>query len=60
MQEIGLKKGYFTESQVAKMSKEPQPSLKGLIGPYHFGELVDIEDPMEEQNDVEESNDVSK
>ena len=40
------------------MSKEPQPPLKGLIGPYHFGQLANIEDPMEVQNDVEESNDV--
>lgn len=58
MQEFGMKKEDFNESLVAKMSKEPQPSLKGLIRHDHFGQLADIEDLMEEINDVEESNDV--
>jgi hypothetical protein len=41
------------------MSKEPQLPLKGLIGKDHFGELVDIKDPMEEKNDtMEAQNDV--
>ena len=31
MQEVGLKKGEFHESLVAKMSKFPQPPLKGML-----------------------------
>ena len=48
------------------MSKEPQVPLGGMIGKDHFGELVDIKELMEEQNDtmeakkdVEEEDDVS-
>ena len=48
------------------MSKEPQVPLRGMIGNDHFGELADIKEPMEEQNDtmeaqndVEEEDDVS-
>jgi hypothetical protein len=40
MQEVGLKKGDFSETCVAKMSKEPQPPLKGLFGKDHFGQLA--------------------
>jgi len=32
MQEIGLKKGDFSESHVAKKAKEPQPPLHGMYG----------------------------
>jgi hypothetical protein len=61
MQEVGLKKGYFSESHVEKMSKEPQPPLKGLFGKDHFGQLADIKDPMEEKNDpMEAQNDVQE
>lgn len=42
IQEVGLKKEYFSESLVAKMSKEPQPPLKVLVGLDHFGQLVYI------------------
>jgi hypothetical protein len=55
MQEVGLRKGYFSESKVAKMSKEPQVPLGGMIGKDHFGELADIKEPMEEQNDTMEA-----
>ena len=47
MQEVGLKKGDFTKSKVAKLSKEPQVPLGGMIGKDHFGELEDIKEPME-------------
>jgi hypothetical protein len=33
------------------MSKESQPPLKGLFGNYHFEQLANIQDPMEELND---------
>jgi hypothetical protein len=49
-----LKKGEFSETLVAKMSKEPQPPLGGVFGKEHFGDLADIEDPMEEDIDVPE------
>ena len=42
MQEFGLRKRDFDESNVEKMSKEPQVPLGGLIGNDHFGELADI------------------
>ena len=48
LQEVVLKKGEFSETLVAKMSKEPQPPLGGMFVKDHFGHLADIEDPMEE------------
>ena len=54
LQEVGLKKGEFSETLVAKMSKEPQPPLRGVFGKEHFGDPADIEDPMEEDIDVRE------
>jgi len=45
-------KGEFSETLVAKMSKEPQPPLRGVFGNDHFGHLADIEDQMEEDIDV--------
>jgi hypothetical protein len=69
MQEIGLRKGDFNDSKVEKISQEPQVPLRGLLGKDHFGELVDINNSMEEQhepnepmeahNDVQENDDVS-
>ena len=32
LQEVGLKKGEFSETLVVKMSKEPQPPLGGMFG----------------------------
>ena len=32
LQEVGLKKWEFSETLVAKMSKEPQPPLRGMFG----------------------------
>jgi hypothetical protein len=31
MQEVGLKKGYFSESKVGKLSKEPQATIKRIV-----------------------------
>jgi hypothetical protein len=66
MQEIGLKKGDFNDSKVAKISQESQVPLRGILGKDNFGELVDINNSMEEQhepmeahNDVKENDDVS-
>ena len=52
LQEVGLKKPEFSETLVAKMSKEPQPPLGGMFGNEQFGHLEHIEDPMEEYIDV--------
>jgi hypothetical protein len=41
------------------LSKKPQVPLGGMIGNYHFVELVNIKESMEEQNDVEEKDNVS-
>ena len=54
LQEVGLKKGEFSETLVAKMSKEPQTTLGGMFGKDHFGHLANLEDPMEEGTDVPE------
>ena len=56
LQEVGLKKGKFSETLVVKMSKEHQPSLGGMFGKEYFGNLVDIEEPMEEDIDVNQEN----
>ena len=54
MQEVGLKKEEVSESLVEKMWKETQPPLKGMFENYHFGNFVEVEDLMEEQNEVHE------
>ena len=46
MQEIGLNKGDFSESRVAKKAKEPQPPLHGIIGKAYIGRFADIKDPF--------------
>ena len=56
MQEVGLRKGDFNESHVAKKTKEPQPPLDGMIGNTYFGTFTNIEDPLEEENDETEAN----
>ncbi len=38
MQEIGLKKGDFSESRVVKKAKEPQPPLHGMFGRHTLGD----------------------
>ena len=53
-QEVGLRKGDFNESRVAKKAKEPQPPLYGMIGKGHFGRFVDMKDPLEDDNDQNE------
>ena len=55
MQEIGLKKGDFSESRVAKKAKEPQPPLHGMFGKTYIGKFVDIKDPLEEENEQKEA-----
>ena len=64
MQEIGLKKGDFSESRVSKKEKEPQPPLHGMFGKTYIGIFADIKDPLEEEiaqkeakNIVEDDND---
>jgi hypothetical protein len=47
-----LKKEYFSETSATKISKEPQPPLKGLSQNDIFGQPADIQNPMEEKNDV--------
>ena len=54
MQEVGFKKGEFSERIVVKMSKEPQPPLGRMFGNEHFWHLAYIEDLMEEDIDVPE------
>ena len=54
MHEVGLKKGEFSESLVAKMSKEPQPPLKWMFKNDHFGNFVEVEDLMVEHIEVSE------
>ena len=49
-------KGDFSESLVAKKTKEPQPPLDGMIRKAYFGIFVDIKDPSEEGNDQTEAN----
>jgi hypothetical protein len=47
--------------KVEKLSKEPQVPLGGVIGNDHFGELANIKEPMEEQNDtMEAQNDIEE
>ena len=41
LQEVDLKKVEFSETLVAKMSKEPQPPLGGMFGNEHFENLAD-------------------
>ena len=43
MQEIGLRKGDFSESKVPKLSKEPQVTLGGMIGNNHFITLENLQ-----------------
>ena len=55
MQEIGLKKGDFNESCVAKKAKEPQPPLHGMFGKTYIGRFADIKDPLEEESEQKET-----
>ena len=58
MQEIGLKKGDFSESRVAKKAKEPQPPLHGMYGKTHIGGFADMKDPLEEENEQKETENI--
>ena len=59
-QEVGLRKGDFNESRVAKKTKEPQPPLYGMIGKGHFGRFADMKDPLEDDNDQNEVENVAE
>ena len=58
MQEIGLRKGDFNEASVAKKAKEPQPPLDGIIGKTYIGRFADIKDPLEEENEQNEAENI--
>jgi len=58
MQEIGLKKGDFSESHVAKKAKESQPPLHGMFGKTYIGSFADIKDPLEEENEQNETENI--
>ncbi len=58
MQEIGLKKGDFNEICVAKKAKEPQPPLHGMIRKAYIGRFVGIIDPLEEENEQNEAENI--
>ena len=58
MQEIGLKKGDFSESRVAKKAKEPRPPLHGMYGKTHIGGFADMKDPLEEENEQNETENI--
>ena len=59
-QEVGLRKGDFNESRVAKKAKEPQPPLYGMIGKGHFGRFADMKDPLEDGDDQNEEENVAE
>ena len=58
MQEIGLKKGDFSESRVEKKAKEPQPPLHGMFGKTYIGRFADIKDPLEKENEQKEAENI--
>ena len=60
MQEIGLKKGDFSESRVAKKAKEPQPPLHGMFGKTYIGRLADMKDPLEDENEQKEAENIEE
>ena len=45
---------------MAKKAKEPQPPLYGMIGKGHFGRFVDMKDPLEDDNDQNEVENVAE
>lgn len=58
MQEIGLKKGDFSESRVAKKAKDPQPPLHGMFGKTYIERFADMKDPLEEENEQKETENI--
>ena len=58
MQEIWLKKGDFSESHVAKKTKESQPPLHGMFGKTYIRRFADIKDPLEEENEQKEAENI--
>ena len=55
-----MRKGYFNESRVAIKAKKPQPPLYGMIGKGHFGRFADMKDPLEDDNDQNEVENVAE
>ena len=53
-----MKKGDFSESRVAKKAKEPQPPLHGMFGNTYIGRFTDIKDPLEEENEQNEAENI--
>ena len=45
---------------MAKKEWETQPSLYGMIGKGHFGRFVDMKDPLEDDNDQDEVENVAE
>ena len=39
---------------MSHLSKEPQPTLKGMFGDDHFDHFAKVEDLMEENNEVQD------
>jgi len=58
MQEIGLKKGDFSESRVAKRAKELQPPLHGMFGKTYIWRFANIKNPLEEENEQNETKNI--
>ena len=43
---------------MAKKAKEPQPPLHGMIGKTYIGRFPDIKDPLEEENEQKEAENI--
>ena len=55
-----MKKGDFSESRVAKKAKEPQPPLHGMFGKTYIGILADMKDPLEDENEQKEAENIEE
>ena len=53
-----MKKGDFSESRVTKNENEPQPPLHEMIGKAYIGRFADIKDPLEEENEQNEAQNI--
>ena len=53
-----MKKGDFSKSRVEKKGKEPQPPLHGMIGKAYIGRFTYIKDPLEEENEQNEAENI--
>ena len=55
MQEIGLKKGDFSESRVEKKAKDLNHHY---MGKTYIGRFADIKDPLEDENEKKEAENI--